>query len=252
MISPVSAPQRGQGPSSARSGRSFSLSKAAIWSTVSLAKAAIPSMKARRSPWPCSISESRCSHSLVLRLLLGVRLDAVDATPPGLERDLAARAEALLLDERDHGRARVAGRRMESGEEAPGDEIEDATLVGAEVVEVVVDVRRDDRVVVVDLRVVDDARERKLIEGEHVLGCGAVIRDRLQRPGGRLQLRDHVSGEIARRSARVRDRLLPLVERLRGLQRAARGESVAPVRIALQRRQVVEKRRALGLFLALD
>src|SRR5438067_1601482 len=63
MISPVSAPHRGQGPSSARSGLSFSLSRAAIWSTVSLAKAAIPSMKARRSPWPCSISERRCSHS---------------------------------------------------------------------------------------------------------------------------------------------------------------------------------------------
>ena len=84
---------------------------------------------------------------------------------------------------------------MEDGEEAARDEVEDAALVGREVLDVVVDVRRDDRVVVVDLRVVDDARERELVECEHVLGRRAVIRDRLQCSGRRLQLRDHLRGD---------------------------------------------------------
>jgi hypothetical protein len=65
MISPVSAPQRGQGPSSTRSGRSFSLSSAAIWSTVSFVKSAMPFMNTSRSPRPCSISASLCSQSPV-------------------------------------------------------------------------------------------------------------------------------------------------------------------------------------------
>src|SRR4029079_9957228 len=76
--------------------------------------------------------------------------------------------------------------------------------------------------------------------------------DRLERPGGRLQLRDHVAGQIAGRRTRIGDRLLAFVQRLRGLQRSPRGKAVAPVRVALQRRQVVEQRRALRLFLALD
>src|SRR5207245_6543080 len=189
---------------------------------------------------------------LVLRLLLGVGLEAVDAAPAGLERDLAARAEALFLDERDHGRARVTRRRMEDGEEATRDGVEDAALVGREVVDVVVDVRRDDRVVVVDLCVVDDAGERQLVEREHVLGSGAVLLDRTQCLGGRLQLRDHVAGQEARRGSRIRDRLLPFVQRLPSLQRAARRESVTTVCVALQRREVVQERRALGLLFSFN
>ncbi len=46
--------------------------------------------------------------------------------------------------------------------------------------------------------------------------------------------------------------LLAFVEGLCGLQRAPRGEAVAPVRVALERGQVVQEWRALGLFLALD
>src|SRR5437773_2407112 len=130
MISPVSAPQRGHGPSSTRSGRSFSLSSAAIWSTVSFVNSAIPFMNASRSPRPRHLVfhlRRDAAHGLtllerwdlaaflllVLRLPLVVGLHAVHGAPPGLERDLAARAEALLLDERDHRRARVPRRRME-------------------------------------------------------------------------------------------------------------------------------------------
>src|SRR5437762_111581 len=131
MISPVVAPQRGQGPSSTRSGRSCSLSRAAIWSTVSLVNSAIPFMNAWRSPRrPRHLVldlRRNAAHRLaflqrgnlaaflllLLRLPLVVRLEAVDRAPTRLERDLAARAEALLLDERDHRGPRVARGRME-------------------------------------------------------------------------------------------------------------------------------------------
>src|SRR5439155_4032375 len=107
---------------------------------------------------------------LVLRLPLMVRLEPVDGTPPGLERDLAARTEALLLDDRYHRRPRVARRWMEDREETSRDEIEDAALVRRQRRDVVVDVRRDDRVVVVDLRVVDHPLQRQLVERENVFG----------------------------------------------------------------------------------
>ena len=67
---------------------------------------------------------------------------------------------------------------MEDREEAPRDQVEDPPLVGREAVEVVLDVGRDDRVVVVDLRVVHDASERQLLEAEHVLRGGRVLADR--------------------------------------------------------------------------
>ena len=76
------------------------------------------------------------SIGLVLRLPLLIGLESVDAAPPGLERDLAARAEALLLDERDHRRARIARPGVEHREEALGDEVEHTPLVGRERLEV--------------------------------------------------------------------------------------------------------------------
>ena len=54
---------------------------------------------------------------------------------------------------------------MEDGQEALGDEVEDPPLVGRERLDVVVDVGGDDRVVVVDLGVVDDAAEGQLLGG---------------------------------------------------------------------------------------
>ena len=87
---------------------------------------------------------------LVLAGPVDVALEPVDAAPAGLERDLAARAEALALDSVTIVVRGEARRRVEDGEEAARDEVEDAPLVGREAVDVVVDVRRDDRVVVVD------------------------------------------------------------------------------------------------------
>ncbi len=86
-----------------------------------------------------------------------------------------------LLDVGDDGRARVARGRMEHGEEALRDEVEDAALVGREPLDVVGDVGRDDRVVVGDLRVVDHALERELVEAMTNVRALAVVGDRLER-----------------------------------------------------------------------
>ncbi len=123
---------------------------------------------------------------------------------------------------------------------------------GRELADVVLDVRGDDRVVVVDLGVVDDPGERKRVELQHELRSRRVLGDVDERRRGRLQLRDEVAGEPAGARARIRDRLLALVQGLGGRERAAGGEAEAPVRIALERGQVVEERRPLRLLLALD
>ena len=59
--------------------------------------------------------------------------------------------------------------------------------------------------------------------------------------GGNVILRQR-----ARIGARISDHLVPLVKRLRDLQRAARGQAEAVVRFALQRRQIVKPRRSLA------
>ena len=123
---------------------------------------------------------------------------------------------------------------------------------GENVADVVLDVRGDDRVVVVDLRVVDDPGERKRVELQHELRSRRVLGDVDEGRRGRLQLRDEVAGEPAGARARIRDRLLALVQGLGGRERAARGEAEPPVRVALERGQVVEERRPLRLLLALD
>ena len=91
------------------------------------------------------------------RLLVGLGFEPVDTAPAGLERDLAARAKALFLDQRHHFRPLVPRRGMENGEEPAGDEIKDSPLVGRETTDVVLNVGGDDRVVVADARIVDDA-----------------------------------------------------------------------------------------------
>src|SRR5205823_12204422 len=79
-----------------------------------------------------------------------------------------------------------------------------------------------------------------------------VLAERLEARGDALQLRHHVAGEVTGVGAWVGQRLLVLVERLRRTQRALCGEAEAAVRVALERGEVVEERRALGLLLALD
>src|SRR5207245_2913033 len=70
--------------------------------------------------------------------------------------------------------------------------------------------------------------------------------------GRRENLLDEVGREVLGAGTRVGDRLLVLVELLRGAERAARAEAVERVRVALQRGEVVEQRRDLALLLLLE
>src|SRR3712207_4663071 len=76
-----------------------------------------------------------------------------------------------------------------------------------------------------------------------------VVPDEL---GGRLDLADHLARQEARVRARVGDRLVLLVEALRGRERASGGEAVERVRVTLEGGQVVEKLRLLALLLLLE
>src|SRR6185312_13823648 len=62
----------------------------------------------------------------------------------------------------------------------------------------------------------------------------------------RLDLRDHVARQVARARPRIREDLVLLVAALRGRERAARGEPVARVGLALEGGEVEQQRRALG------
>ena len=70
--------------------------------------------------------------------------------------------------------------------------------------------------------------------------------------GRGLDLGDHVTGQVARAGTRVGERLVLLVEALRGGERPARREAVHRVGVALERGEVVEELRALRLLLLLQ
>ena len=76
-----------------------------------------------------------------------------------------------------------------------------------------------------------------------------VVADDLR---GRLDLGDHVAGQEARVGTRVGERLVLLVEALGRAERAFRGEAVERVRVALERREVVEELRQLALLFLLQ
>ena len=92
----------------------------------------------------------------------------VGGAPAGLDHHLAAAAEEVLGHPRlDHGALEARGG-VEDGQEAPRDHVVDPLLVAPEARDVVVALGGDDRVVVADLRVVDDAPERQEVEAQHV------------------------------------------------------------------------------------
>jgi hypothetical protein len=81
---------------------------------------------------------------------------------------------------------------VEHGEEPARDQVVDALVVAVHLVELVVRARRDDRVVVGDLLVVDHAAERQDVEALHVLGGLRVLAVAADVAGDRLELVDHV------------------------------------------------------------
>ena len=80
------------------------------------------------------------------------------------------------VDGRLHARVLEHRLGMEDGQEAPHDHVVDAAVVGVHLLELVLGAGGDDRVVVGDLLVVDDARERQHVEAGHVLGALARTR----------------------------------------------------------------------------
>jgi hypothetical protein len=135
---------------------------------------------------------------------------------------------------------------VEHGEEPARDQVVDALVVAVHLVELVVRARRDDRVVVGDLLVVDHAAERQDVEALHVLGGLRVLAVAADVAGDRLELVDHVPRQKPRARPGVRERLVLLVQALGRPERAPRREAEPGVRVALQRGEVVEQRHLLG------
>src|SRR4051794_2157257 len=170
---------------------------------------------------------------------------AVDAAPAGDEQHLAARAEDVRGDRGLHARVLELRVGVEDGEEAPRHQVVDPAVVVVHLLQRVVGVGGDDRVVIADLGVVDHPPERQQVERLHVGRGLAVLGAAPDAAGDLLELRDHVARQVARAGARIGQGLVLLVAALRGAQRAARAEAVARVGLALQRREVVQERRAL-------
>jgi hypothetical protein len=169
----------------------------------------------------------------VLRLTV---IGEVNAAPAGDEQDLAARAEDVTGDRRLDTRVLEQCLGVKCGEEATHDEVVDAAVVVVHLLDRVLRACRDDRVVVGDLAVVDHAPERQHVEPSHVLGRGPVLRARREQLGGRLDLAGHVASQVARVRPGICERLVLLVESLRGAERA-RAEK--PKRVLASRWRVV-------------
>src|SRR3954468_10037116 len=189
---------------------------------------------------------------VVVGLVGALRLLAVDRLPAGLEQAPAARAELVLGHDRLDARALVDGLRVEDREEALRDEVVDLQLVGTHLRQVVLGLRRYQRVVVVDLLVVHDAAEWQPVEREHIFRRAPVLGVVAHEPCGRLDLRDLVARQEARVGPRVGDRLVLLVELLSSAQRAPGGEAEQRVGVALERGEVVQELDALALLLLVD
>ena len=105
--------------------------------------------------------------------------------------------------------------------------------------------------VVGDLGVVDKVLRFERTVSHKLLREGLIWIDH-DRPQALRQGRHDVVGDIARIRARIGQQLVLLVELLRGGQRLFRREAKLRVGLALQRRQVVEQRRALRLVLVIS
>ena len=191
-------------------------------------------------------------------LVLG--LLAVDGQPAGVDQHLAVGLEVVRgiggLDLADARRHQVFGRRVEDGDEALDHQVVEFHLHLGQALGGLQ--RGDDGEVVRHLGVVEDAlagldvavvealarvhrqlaqRARQVLVGQHAEGL--------------LDHRQVVLGQVARVGPRVGQHLVLLVQRLRDRQRGLGAEAEAAVGLALQRRQVVQRRAALAAGLGL-
>ncbi len=133
-------------------------------------------------------------------------------------------------------------------EQAAADEVVDLLLFGRQR-PVGRDAGRDDGVVVGDLRVVHKAPAQRPLAGAGREQLAVGLRDGLDHPRQRLR---HILREMAAVRARIADELVPLVQRLRQVERLLRAEAVEPVGVALQLCEIVERRRRHALGFRLD
>ena len=168
----------------------------------------------------------------------------IDREPARIDDDFAVRLEFLPLDGGDARRHLELRRRIKHRDEPPRDEIVNLRLRLAQPARH--GARRDDGKVVADFRVVKDALVRmhqpvaQRLVGMHCeRAVGEAAHHALR--GGHMVLR-----EVAGVRPRVGERLVLFVKRLRDLERHLRGKAVPPVRLSLERGEVVEQRRRLA------
>ena len=177
------------------------------------------------------------------RLALGTALSG-HFEPAGLGKHLALGLELVGADGRDADRHVILGRRIEDGQEAAHDQIEDLLLDLIESLRKLP--RRNDGEVVADLRVVEDALVRTNPVLRQDLGReGRVVREAAQCVERVAHGRHVVFGKRAGVGSRIGENLVLFIERLRDGKRRLGGIAEAAVGLALQARQVEEQGRKL-------
>src|SRR3954452_13451683 len=133
---------------------------------------------------------------------------AVDAAPARHHEHPAARAEGVLGHRRLDARVLEDRLGVEDREEPPRHHVVHATVVVAHLLDLVVGVGRDDRVVVAHLGVVDHAPERQEVQPGDVVRGLRVLRAAPDAAGDRLELGHHVARQVARACPWIRERLV--------------------------------------------
>ena len=168
------------------------------------------------------------------RCVLSRRYIRVDREEARLDDDRARRAEQFAPGLRVDGRDFLLGRRMKGREKPSCHEVVDLALIGTKRRDVLRCLGRNDRVMVANLVVGDDASQRQRGQTSHVgggLGVGTICLTNLRSDA--LQRIDHVGRQVLRTRARVRQQLVRVVEALGGCQRALGGKAELRVGFAL-------------------
>ena len=158
----------------------------------------------------------------------------IDREEARLDDHRARRAEqfarGLGVDRRDF----LLGGRMKGRKKTACHEVVNLALIGTKRRDILRCLSRNDRVMVANLVVGDDASQRQRGQARHVrggLGVGAICLTNLRSDA--LQRIDHVSRQVLRARARVRQQLMRVVEALGGCQRALGGKAELGVGFAL-------------------
>ena len=195
---------------------------------------------------------TRCERRQRLLFVLRIALLILAATPLKLCPAQADHAHAPGAKRLAVGRAIDRGdlfqtRGIESRNQPRDNGIEHALLGRRKTLRQVAG--GDDRVVVADLSIIDDAAgERQRVQIQPVDFLRSV---RLQLPQDPGDLRFHVARQVSRVGSRIGDQL-GLVQRLGCFEGGIRRKSEAAVHVPLQFGQIVELRRLAPFLLAID